>query len=144
MSKKSERPAAWAEVVVVKIIEAHDPHSKPPTMEEAEQNYKGCTAAQKKRCLTEDAAKLAEWNGDVWHYVGIYLRATVAVHLPDGTTLQTATIRTPGLWGVESYSGDDYKESIAREEFATLRVICEALNIRVMPKDLTGGNWDFE
>ena len=70
-----------------------------------------------------DSLEAAVWNrrrlqalerGE-WEPVGIRLVAEVAVTVGGGET-QRCRFLTPGVWGVESDSGDDYFQDIADEE----------------------------
>ena len=65
----------------------------------------------------QDDARLAAWRQDEWHFVGIYARATIKI--PYGANPQcwiTAELQSPGLWGIESDSGDDYFRQVYQEE----------------------------
>lgn len=67
---------------------------------------------------TEDLARQNVFLREEWWYVGVIARATIAV--PYGKDFITMTIDSPGLWGVESDSGEDYIAQIFAEERATL------------------------
>lgn len=60
-------------------------------------------------------------NGD-WHHVGIVAKAVIV-----SANGITQTIRSGGLWGVESDSGADYMAEIERDELAALREELTAL-----------------
>ena len=69
----------------------------------------------------QDAARLAAFHAGDWHLEGCYAVASVTV---DGTR---QTIRTPGLWGIESDSGEEYRREVEEEERAALLGILSAL-----------------
>jgi hypothetical protein len=79
-----------------------------------------------------DYQRLEAFNAGSWHMVGIYAKATIATPNGDGTaTLQT--LRSGGLWGIESDSDPAYLRSVAEEEVADFRVQLRALGIRMPP-----------
>jgi len=66
----------------------------------------------------EYKARLAAYERDEWGFVGIRARADFMI--PYGASFISATIESPGLWGVESDSSDEYKHELFLEERATL------------------------
>ncbi len=65
----------------------------------------------------QDEARLAAWRNEDWHFVGIRARATIK--LPHGSNPEcwtTSELLSPGLWGIESDSGDDYFRQVFDEE----------------------------
>jgi len=71
-----------------------------------------------------DFARAESLNAGNWCYIGIYAVAEVVV----GGVCQT--IRSGGLWGVESDSGDDYFGSIETEELGQLTLTLLDLGFR--------------
>ena len=65
----------------------------------------------------QDYQRIRDLDRGEWQYIGIRAVASIVV----GYTVQA--IESPGLWGVESDSGDDYLKEIADEEIAALRRI---------------------
>jgi hypothetical protein len=66
---------------------------------------------------TQDQARLDAWRNGEWHFVGICARATLKV--PYGVNPQcwiTSELLSPGLWGIESDSGDEYFLQVYQEE----------------------------
>src|ERR1700752_413320 len=66
---------------------------------------------------TQDQARLDTWRNGEWHFVGIRARATIKV--PYGINPQcwiTSELLSPGLWGIESDSGDEYFLQVYQEE----------------------------
>jgi len=68
----------------------------------------------------EDMRRLESF-GDRWVTIGIYAKARIVI----GNVLQT--IRSGGLWGIESDSDESYIESIEVEELADLITILAEL-----------------
>ena len=69
----------------------------------------------------EDEARLKAWRNEEWHFVGIRARATPKI--PYGINPQcwiTSELLSPGLWGIESDSGDDYFQQVYQDERAVL------------------------
>jgi hypothetical protein len=66
----------------------------------------------------EDQARIEAWRADEWHFVGIQAVAHVLI-VRNGTGT-SYTLTSPGLWGIESDSGQDYFDEVFEEEKATL------------------------
>jgi hypothetical protein len=69
----------------------------------------------------QDEARLKAWRNDEWHFVGIRAKATIKI--PYGTNPEcwiTSELLSPGLWGIESDSGDEYFEQVYQEELEIL------------------------
>ena len=65
----------------------------------------------------QDEARLKAWRNDEWHFIGI--RARAAIKFPFGINPDcwiTSELLSPGLWGIESDSGDDYFQQVYQEE----------------------------
>jgi hypothetical protein len=76
----------------------------------------------------EDEARLKAWRRDEWHFVGIRARATIKI--PYGTNPQcwiTSELLSPGLWGIESDSGDQYFQEVYQEEREILTTMLATL-----------------
>ena len=76
----------------------------------------------------QDDTRLAAWRQDEWHFVGICARATIKI--PYGVNPQcwiTAELQSPGLWGIESDSGDDYFREVYQEERDVLTAMLASL-----------------
>lgn len=71
----------------------------------------------------------AEYEAGAFGFFGI--RAAVVIPVPYGADHIDATIRSPGLWGIESDCGDDYIREVFEEQCAVLAEMLEGLNIRV-------------
>jgi hypothetical protein len=65
----------------------------------------------------QDEARLKAWRNDEWHFIGI--RAKANIKIPYGRNPVcwiTADLLSPGLWGIESDSGDRYFEQVYQDE----------------------------
>lgn len=60
----------------------------------------------------------AYMRGD-FGYIGV--RVTATLHIPHGAGWILQTITTPGLWGIEDDSGDQYLAEVAADETDVLR-----------------------
>jgi hypothetical protein len=92
--------------IEIEMIETYDPESSPLDYLFQDPDYR-----------RQDEARLAAWRNDEWHFVGIRARATI--NIPYGANPQcwiTAELLSPGLWGIESDSGDAYLQEVYREE----------------------------
>ena len=73
--------------------------------------------------------RLAAFSEGAWHLVGIQAAATVLIPLGDHFVAQTVT--SPGLFGIESDSGEDYFEAVFAEECASLAAMLAAIGVSV-------------
>ena len=65
--------------------------------------------------------------GVTWHTVGIY--ATAEIKIPMGSYFSVQTIRSGGLWSIESDSKEDYLQSVEEGEKENLIEILKSLNV---------------
>jgi len=73
----------------------------------------------------QDYKRMEDYNRGEWGMVCV--RATIELKIPHGQGFITQTITTPGLWGIESDSGEDCFNEIFREECATLEEMLNQL-----------------
>jgi hypothetical protein len=76
----------------------------------------------------QDQARLDAWRNDEWHFIGIRAKATIKI--PHGINPDcwiTSEVLSPGLWGIESDSGDPYFQEVYREERAILVAMLASL-----------------
>ena len=89
----------------------------------------------------QDEARLASWRNDEWHFVGIRARATIKI--PYGINPEcwiTSELLSPGLWGIESDSGQDYFQEVYQEERDILTGMLTSLKTYELDtKPQTGG-----
>lgn len=74
--------------------------------------------------------RLAEYHDGGFGFVGV--RASVDIDIPQGTYSIQQTISTPGLWGIESDSGEEYLNQVFSEESSTLVEMLAALGVEVV------------
>jgi hypothetical protein len=83
----------------------------------------------------DEAAARERWSGyerGEWSFIGV--RAKAEIHVPiGGGSFCIYTVTSPGLWGVESDSGEEYLASVYEDEKAEL-----AANIRRFAEGLEG------
>jgi hypothetical protein len=94
----------------IEMVETHDQDAHPLDYLFQDPNYR-----------EQDQARLAAWRRDEWHFIGI--RAKAAIKIPYGSNPDcwiTTELSSPGLWGIESDSGDAYFQQIYQEERALL------------------------
>jgi hypothetical protein len=72
--------------------------------------------------IEEDCERCESLNRGNWCYLGIIAKAKVV--LADGVV---QAIRSGGLWGIESDSGEDYLSGVEKDELANLRKQLEAV-----------------
>ena len=72
--------------------------------------------------IKEDRERLTSY-GTIWWMVGIYAEAKLLVK---GVV---QTIRSGGLWGIESDSDPSYKQEVARDELSLLRDLLTTLAV---------------
>jgi hypothetical protein len=65
----------------------------------------------------QDKARLKAWRNNDWYFLKI--RAKAAIKISHGTNLEcwiTSELLSPGLWGIESDSDNEYLQQVYREE----------------------------
>lgn len=94
-----------AEIDFEMVIE-HDPDSHP-------KDY----LFQDPRYCEQDEARLKAWRNDEWHFIGIRAKATFKMPYGANPECQFASdVLSPGLWGIESDSGEEYFQQVYQEE----------------------------
>jgi hypothetical protein len=74
--------------------------------------------------------RLAQYRRGDFDYVGG--RAAVELPIPYGKDRILVKIESPGLWGVESDSDENYLDTIFQEEIDTLADMLSALGVKVV------------
>ncbi len=64
-------------------------------------------------------------RGD-WHLVGVYGRGRNPFPIRQGLDFIIGNLKSPGLWGVQSHSDEDYFNEIFEEEVKILKGMIEA------------------
>lgn len=82
--------------------------------------------------LTQEgfADRLAQYQQGNFDFVGV--RAAVELPIPYGKDRILCHIESPGLWGVESDSGEEYLQSVFSEESETLADMLGELGVKVV------------
>jgi hypothetical protein len=73
--------------------------------------------------------RLEQYRQGAFDYVGV--RAAVELPIPYGKDRILIKIESPGLWGIESDSGEDYFNSVFQEESNILADMLAELGVRV-------------
>jgi len=74
--------------------------------------------------------RLAQYHQGHFDFVGVC--AAVELPIPYGADRILITIESPGLWGVESDSDEDYLDSVFQEECDTLADMLAELRVKVV------------
>jgi hypothetical protein len=74
--------------------------------------------------------RLQQYRQGYFDYVGV--RAAVELPIPFGKDRILTRIESPGLWGIESDSGEDYLQSVFQEESAILADMLTELGVKVV------------
>ena len=124
--------------VEIYMLTTFDQHASPLDYLFQDPNYR-----------TEDQARLDAWRDGQWHFLGVRARATIKI--PHGINPQcwiTSELLSPGLWGIESDSGDEYFLQVYQEEREVLIGMLASLRTYQVIQDqcsklaTTGGNND--
>ena len=67
------------------------------------------------------------YNRGDWHMVGVYVVAIITYGTENDEFLHT--IKSPGIWGIESDSGVEYLQEIAQDELVTLCDMLREMNV---------------
>ncbi len=108
--------ARRAEIAFARTIE-HDPIAQPADYLFQDPAYR-----------EEDEARLDAWRNGDWRFVGI--RAKAIIRIPHGSNPDcwiVTEISSPGLWSVESDSGDAYFDEVYGEERDCLAAMLDSL-----------------
>lgn len=73
--------------------------------------------------------RLDSFRQGCWHMVGIQASANILI--PLGCHFVTQTVTSPGLWGIESDSGEEYLDQVFAEECANLAAMLAAIGVTV-------------
>ena len=73
--------------------------------------------------------RLEQYQRREFDFIGV--RAAVEVPIPYGKDRILTRIESPGLWGIESDSGEDYFQSVFEEESTILADMLAELGVKV-------------
>jgi len=76
-----------------------------------------------------DRQRLEAYDHGFWNMIGVRAKATFLIPLNGHYVIQTIT--TPGLWGIESDSDEDYLDDVYAAECAQLSSMLATLGVRV-------------
>jgi hypothetical protein len=76
----------------------------------------------------QDEARFNAWRKGDWHFVGVRAKATIKFpYGANSDSWTTAELLSPGLWGVESDSGDQYLREVYQDEREILAGMLDSL-----------------
>jgi hypothetical protein len=113
--------------VTFKREEVEDYNAGVSYLEHTASNYAGCTPDEIAKYVAQDRDRLAAYHRGDWHMIGIRAVATIWISRPGYSTCYT--LESPGVWGIESDSGEDYLNEVYQEECAQLRDDIEAFKL---------------
>lgn len=90
-------------------------------------NYtSGVGAVQRRKYTLEDYERMEAYNRGDWHCLGIHAQAQIDI---GGTASPLQTIRSGGLWGIDSDSGDDSLRSVEDEQLSCLALLLAEIGV---------------
>lgn len=121
-----------AKVEGVRIRRATDHNPDLSYLKDADR-YSDVPSAEAERYREADRDRLRDYEQGEWEMLGVQAIAKVRLHLSThpGGTLQGFEVYSPGLWGVESDSSEEYLASIEREQRDELADILAAIGLRI-------------
>lgn len=84
-----------------------------------EQDYSDCPPDEAAQYREGDAQRLRDY-GNTWSMIGVRAKGELQIPYGPGGTYILQTIHSPGVWGVEDDSGEEYLNELYAEEKATL------------------------
>jgi len=90
--------------------------------------YEDVSPRTRKKYIEQDYRRLLAY-GETWHSVGCYAEARVSYPTQPAGTWRTETLRSGGLWGIESDSEKTYRAEVARDELADLKDHLDQFNV---------------
>jgi hypothetical protein len=122
MNTQRKRP----EITKVRVVWEYDPDATPDDIDPATRPLRG-------REARDADARWRAWRDDEWYYEGCY--AVAELRTPSGTFQE---IRTAGLWGIESDSGEGYRREVESEQMEELSAELAAFGITASAEWLGG------
>lgn len=79
--------------------------------------------------------RMAEWESGDWRYIGVIARAHLFIPCGGGS-FACYTLDSPGLWGIESDSGDYLREVFAQEKEQLREHLATLAAAMIRPADM--------
>jgi hypothetical protein len=79
--------------------------------------------------IEQDYARMEALNKGVWYFIGIHAEAKVRTSIDTGGGMQRQTMKSGGLWGIESDFDKDYIQEVAQDECLNLRTQLVSFNV---------------
>ena len=83
----------------------------------------------------QDWKRMEALNKCEWNYIGIHAEAVVSYPCRTSDARRMETLRSSGLWGIESDAGKTYFLSVVKEELADLRSHLAAFGVVLLDFD---------
>lgn len=84
--------------------------------------------------------RLAAFNEGQFGFCAVRVEADL--YVPHGSGFIVQPVMSPGLWGIEDDSGDDYLREVAADQYVELRHMLDVLH--VTPDDFDAATADIE
>jgi hypothetical protein len=102
----------------IRVEWAHDDLTQPTFLHDEGEEYR-----------EENQKRLDAYDRGEWSYCGCYAVAHVSYPVTCAGDRRLETLRSGGLWGIESNSGADYESEVQAEELADLKAHLEKFGI---------------
>ena len=80
-------------------------------------------------CLA-DSDRLEQYEKGYWSFVGVV--AKVYIKIPFGSDCIGHVVESPGLWGIESDSSEDFLDTVFKDQREILMNMLKHLNVEVV------------
>lgn len=111
----------FSNIVITRLLEDDDNASTPDQQDDGFWPSKDTTAAgycppeHFEQSMETAKTRMARFEAGVWNYIGV--RAKAVVHIPIGNgSMCTYTLKSAGVWGIESDSGEEYLQKVFMEQ----------------------------
>jgi hypothetical protein len=87
--------------------------------------------------------RLFAYRAGEFGFCGVRVEAVIHIIHPPARYGILQTITSPGIWGIEDDSGEEYIREVAQDEYVTLRDMLTELNVSLPPNRPIGGSIDY-
>lgn len=118
----TKTPKNFSNIVIARRVEDDEYSGPPDKMDDGFypllEDCDGDTA-QYAQLKGEAEKRMVRYEVGAWNYIGV--RAVAQVNVPIGNgSMVTYTLKSPGLWGIESDSGEEYLQDVFMEQVREL------------------------
>lgn len=118
--------ASAQQVVTIEFVRGQTPDENPDMTFLSQDHSDVTDVTEREKCLAQDKTRFAAYLIGDWHMRGLWVEARVLVPIGGGS-FSIYTLRSPGLWGVESDCGAEYENAVWTEEASNLREALKAM-----------------